>query len=111
VSRSPVIDLTLDRPVVNRQNPFRIGVLGYRFRRKPNHVLVSTALLDVRDHMLILTVMMLVRWHGGQALYGTRKFTTGCRNPPEPFFPDGIRRVDTPNGSHLEYAPRGVSQK
>jgi len=97
------IDLTLDRPVIKWQNPFRLGVLGVRFRPKRNHVIVPVSDLDVRQEILIHAVMMLVQWHGGQAFKVDTFTSWGRRNPPEPYSPDGVRRVETPNGSHLEY--------
>jgi len=107
VGHSRSVDLTLDRAVVKWQNPFRLGVLGVRFRPKPNHVIVPVSDLDVREEILIHAVMMLVQWHGGQAFNAPTFASWGRRNPPKPF--PTVRR--TPSGLYLEYAQRGVSQK
>jgi len=105
------IDLTLDRPVTNWKNPFRLADLGVRFRSKRNHLIVSTSRLDAYPHNLVLVVMTLVQWHGGQTFRAPTYTLMGRRNPPGPYLPGGIRRVDTPNGAYLEYVPPGVSHK
>ena len=99
------VELTFDPPATYWQNPFRLGLgLNFRFRPKPGRVRVSAGFLDVDGDVLLWTIMMLVQWHGGQTLTNAWFLT-----PPEPFLT--VHRVDSPNGSHLEYVPRVVSQK
>jgi hypothetical protein len=62
------VDLTLRGAAARRHNPFRIGVLFWRFRPKPGHVIVSTDALDVPAHVLVYTILTLVRQHGGEAV-------------------------------------------
>jgi len=97
--RLECIDLTLDHPLTNWQNLFRVGGTGVRFRPKPNHVIVPTAWLDVQARILNWAVMMLVQWHGGQALYPV--FSPMGRLNRLEVFPT-VRRVDTPSGAYLK---------
>ncbi|TXR46617.1 hypothetical protein [Phyllobacterium endophyticum] len=65
------VDLHLRQATTAWQNPFRIGVLGFRSRPKPDHLIVSVAFLDVRPHVLAFTILALTRRHGGEAVTKT----------------------------------------
>ena len=73
VSPLKAIELSLDRPVTIRQNPFRSS--NDRSRLKLGLVLVSLANLDVQPHVLTSTIMTLIRWHGG---FDAPNPITGC---------------------------------
>jgi hypothetical protein len=62
------IDLQLRDPVTTWQNPFRPGVIFYRYRPKPDHVIVPIGYLDVRSHILAYTILTLTQWNGGEAI-------------------------------------------
>jgi hypothetical protein len=62
------IDLQLRDPVTTWQNPFRPGVLFYRYRPKSDHVIVPIGYLDVRSHILAYTILTLTQWNGGGAI-------------------------------------------
>jgi hypothetical protein len=62
------IDLQLRNPVATCQNPFRPGVLFYRYCPKPDHVIVPIGYLDVRSHVLAYTILTLTQWNGGEAI-------------------------------------------
>jgi hypothetical protein len=57
--------LQLREPVEHWQNPLRSDLLFQGYRRKPDHVLVSTAYLDVPAHVLIHTILSLTERGGG----------------------------------------------
>ena len=65
------VDLHLRESTKAWQNPFRIGVLGFRWRPKPDHLIVSVAFLDVRPHILAYTVFALTQRHGGEVVTKT----------------------------------------
>ena len=58
--------LQLREPVKHLQNPFRLDVQFQGYRPKPDHVLVSTAYLDVTAHVLIHTILSLTERGGGR---------------------------------------------
>lgn len=60
------VDIELRGPVTNWQNPFRIGVLFFRYRPKPDHVIVSVAYLDTPAHVLAYTILTLTQWNGSE---------------------------------------------
>jgi hypothetical protein len=62
------IDLKLDSAAAPWQNPFRVGILGFRFRSLPDEMLVSIAYLDIRTHVLAYTILTLTQLHGGEAI-------------------------------------------
>lgn len=62
------VDFALRGASASWQNPFRAGVFFPLFRLKRDHVIVSTALLDVRRHVLVYTILTLVDRHGGEAV-------------------------------------------
>ncbi|WP_271894219.1 hypothetical protein [Candidatus Phyllobacterium onerii] len=60
------VDLHLRGSMEAWQNPFRIGVLGFRWRPKPDHLILSVAFLDARPHILAYTVLALTQRQGGE---------------------------------------------
>lgn len=66
--RTNGVDLKLHDVKAGWQNPFRVGVLFQRWWPKPDHVIVSVALLDVRTHVLIYSILTQVHWHGGETV-------------------------------------------
>jgi hypothetical protein len=58
--------LQLRGSVEHWQNPLRADLLFQNYRRKPDHVLVSAAYLDVPAHVLIHTVLSLTEHGGGR---------------------------------------------
>jgi hypothetical protein len=61
------VHLKFRRAVVAWQNPFRIGTLGFYWRRQPDELHVSVIGLDISPHKLAHGVVALVRRHGGTA--------------------------------------------
>ncbi|MGL3209986.1 hypothetical protein [Bradyrhizobium sp. BR 1433] len=62
------LDLELREAVARWQNPFRVGVVFHRYRRSPNHVVVSVAFLDVSAHVAAYTILALVQSNGGEVI-------------------------------------------
>jgi hypothetical protein len=78
------VDLALRGARANWQSPFRAGVLFRRYRPKPDHVIVSTAWLDVREHVLAYAILALVGRHGGEAVsIPSHSFNMGLRLVPK----------------------------
>jgi hypothetical protein len=61
------VHLKFRRAVEARQNPFRVGTLGFYWRRQPDELHVSVIGLDISPHKLAHAVVALVRRHGGTA--------------------------------------------
>lgn len=59
--------LQLREPVKNVQDPLRLDLQFQGYRAKPDHVLVSTAYLDVPAHVLIHTILSLTERGGGRS--------------------------------------------
>lgn len=60
------VTLQLRHPVAARHNPFRLGTLGFLWRRRPVELHVPLLSLTVGDRRLALTVATLVKLHGGE---------------------------------------------
>ena len=82
VSPLKAIELSLDRPVTIRQNPFRSS--NDHSRLKLGLVLVSLADLDVKPHILTWAIMTLIRRHGG---FDVPNPITGCWDLPKSCLP------------------------
>ena len=62
------VDLTLRGAAARRHNPFQSEFSSLAICPKPGHVIVSTDALDVPAHVLVYTILTLVRQHGGEAV-------------------------------------------
>ena len=65
---SASVDLQLRASVACWQSPFRAGVWMQRYWPKPDHLIISTAFLDVPGHILAFTILTLVEANGGRAV-------------------------------------------
>lgn len=60
------VTLQLTQPVAARHNPFRVGTLGFLWRRRADELHVPLLSLNVGDRRLALTIATLVKLHGGE---------------------------------------------
>jgi hypothetical protein len=61
------VHLQLRRTVEAFQNPFRLGTLGFYWRRRGDELHISVMTLDLTPHTLAHAIAALVRRHGGEA--------------------------------------------
>jgi len=59
------VQLTLRDAIEARHNPFRIGALGFYWRRRPNELYVPLMALAARPHTVAHAIAALVTRHGG----------------------------------------------
>lgn len=75
------VDLNLREPSTARQNPFRIGVLGFRWRHRPDRLIVSVAFLNLSAHVLAFTILELTQRAGGETVTKTRPWDISQTTP------------------------------
>ncbi len=78
------VDFHLRAPVVFWENPFRPGRLFFRLLPKPDQAIVPIAFLDVRSHIVMYTILTLVREHGGEISAKTPGFDMSLKLLPQP---------------------------
>lgn len=59
------VTLRLRHPIAARHNPFRLGTLGFAWRRRPNELHIALLSLTIPARRLALTIATLVKVHGG----------------------------------------------
>ena len=73
------VHLQLRHPVAASQNPFRMGTLGFYWRRRPDELHVPVLMLDVSPYALANGITRLVQRHGGEIQLEPKIRVTGGR--------------------------------
>ena len=74
------VDLNLREPICPTK-PFRIGVLGFRWRHRPDRLIVLVAFLNLSAHVLAFTILELTQRAGGETVTKTRPWDISQTTP------------------------------
>jgi hypothetical protein len=60
------VELTLRHPLAARHNPFRLGAIGFSWRRRADQLHVPLLCMDVSDRRLALAILTLAKTNGAE---------------------------------------------